>query len=130
MQKQKTRCNINPTIIPGPPGPPGTPGTQGATGSAGAPGAPGATGTFSGGFTGNVLFNGDVGIRGNIGMTGNIYITGDIIPSQDNVFHLGITGRQFKELHVSAGTIYIGGVPISSSNDTIVLPLGTTIGDV
>lgn len=60
----------------------------------------------------------------------------NIIPSADKVYNLGSTGSMFNalyvdKLYVSPNTIYVGGVPISASNDgSIVLPTGSTIGGV
>ena len=61
---------------------------------------------------------------------GNLIITGDILPSANDQFNLGVTGAQWKNLHVGANTIWVDGVPISSSNNKITLPLGTTIGEM
>ena len=40
-------------------------------------------------------------------------ITADIIPVSDNTFNLGNSSNQWKSLHVSANTIYVGGTPLS-----------------
>lgn len=56
-------------------------------------------------------------------------ITTDIIPSEDSTYSLGSSASQWKSLHVSGQTIYIGGVPLSTDNGSLVINsinLGTT----
>jgi hypothetical protein len=56
-------------------------------------------------------------------------LTTDIIPAEDSVYNLGSSASQWKSLHVSGQTIYIGGVPISTDGDSLVVSsinLGTT----
>jgi hypothetical protein len=53
----------------------------------------------------------------------------DIIPAQDSVYSLGTSASQWESLHVSGGTIYVGGVPISTHDGSLVINsinLGTT----
>jgi len=53
----------------------------------------------------------------------------DIIPSQDSIYNLGSSASQWKSLHVSGQTIYIGGLPLSTDGESLVVSsinLGTT----
>ena len=66
-------------------------------------------------------------IKDYIGSTFNNVIT-DIIPSQDSVYNLGSSASQWKCL--SGQTIYIGGVPLSTDGESLVVSsinLGTTV---
>lgn len=56
-------------------------------------------------------------------------LTTDIIPAMDSVYSLGTSASQWKSLHVSGQTIYIGGVPLSTDGTSLVvnsINLGTT----
>ena len=48
-------------------------------------------------------------------------ISSDIIPSANNSYSLGNTTHQWKDLHVSSNTIYIGGTPLSVNNGTLLV---------
>ena len=87
------------------------------------------------------LNNGPEGPTGPTGPTGPQGIQGptgffegqvksDLIPDQDNVYSIGSIDYKFKDLFVSANTIYIGEASIGSSGTEILLPTGTTIGGV
>jgi hypothetical protein len=45
----------------------------------------------------------------------------DIIPAADSVYSLGTSASQWESLHVSGGTIYVGGVPISTDGESLVV---------
>lgn len=56
-------------------------------------------------------------------------LTTDIIPAVNSQYNLGTSASQWKSLHVSGQTIYIGGVPLSTDNGSLVVSsinLGTT----
>ena len=56
-------------------------------------------------------------------------LTTDIIPAVDSQYSLGTSASQWKSLHVSGQTIYIGGVPLSTDGESLVVSsinLGTT----
>lgn len=62
-------------------------------------------------------------------------VVSDLYPPEDGTINIGHPDLRFKSIHVldgyfSAHTVYIGGVPISASGDTLVLPGNTTIGGV
>lgn len=85
------------------------------------------SGTYS---TWYMNLSGTPGIDGttasNIDLTG---LTTDIIPAVDSLYSLGTSASQWKSLHVSGQTIYIGGVPLSTDGDSLVVSsinLGTT----
>jgi len=48
-------------------------------------------------------------------------IEGDLIPSVDSQYDLGSTISQWKSLHVSGHTIYIGGVTLSTYDNSLVI---------
>jgi hypothetical protein len=53
----------------------------------------------------------------------------DIIPAVDSLYSLGTSASQWKSLHVSGQTIYIGGLALSTDVDSLVVSsinLGTT----
>ena len=53
----------------------------------------------------------------------------DVIPAADSVYSLGSSASQWKSLHVSGNTIYIGGLPLSTDGDSLIvnsINLGTT----
>lgn len=47
--------------------------------------------------------------------------SGNIVPTANGVYSLGTPSSQWKDLHVSGNTIYIGNVPISTSNNSLVI---------
>lgn len=56
-------------------------------------------------------------------------LTTDIIPAVDSLYSLGTSASQWKSLHVSGQTIYIGGLPLSTDGESLVVSsinLGTT----
>jgi len=51
-------------------------------------------------------------------VSGSLNMTGSIIPGAHNVYSLGSTTRQWKDIYVSSGSIYMNGTAILSSNAT------------
>ena len=47
---------------------------------------------------------------------GDLTVAGNIIPSLDSTYSLGTSAQQWKDLHVSENTIYVGGTPITVSD--------------
>ena len=87
------------------------------------------------------LNNGPEGPTGPTGPTGPEGIQGptgffegqvksNLIPDQDNVYSIGSADYRFKDLFVSANTIFVGEASIGSSGTEILLPTGSTIGGV
>lgn len=144
--------------VAGPPGPAGPTGASGSggsgtgDGSTGPTGPKGDTGIFSGQFSANSTFNGlatftqGIDVSGNLDVSenirvgghifndadpsGNIYFSGNLIPTINNFYNIGSTGMAWNSLFVSANTIFVDGVPISSNSGSIVMPIGSTIGGV
>ena len=52
------------------------------------------------------IFVEDINIENSI----NSEISGDLVPKTDNTYDLGSSSKQWKDLFVSSGSIYIGGV--------------------
>ena len=55
-------------------------------------------------------------------ITGNVTlgnVAGNLLPAGNGVYDLGSATQQWRSMYVAANTIYVGGVPISSSNNTI-----------
>ena len=107
-----SNCDYSGFLNNGPEGPTGPQGIQGPTGPQGIQGPTGPQGIQ--GPTG--FFEGQV--------------KSDLIPDQDNVYSIGSADYKFKDLFVSANTIYVGEASIGSSGTEILLPTGSTIGGV
>ena len=60
-------------------------------------------------------------------VSGSLNITGSIIPGAHNVYSLGSATRQWRDIYVSSGSIYMNGTAILSSNATD-LTLTTDVG--
>lgn len=73
------------------------------------------------------------GITGPTGPTGGIdnIIRNSIIPDIDNIYELGSLTKQFRTVYIGSNTVFVGGVPISSTGgSTIILPTNTAIDGV
>lgn len=59
---------------------------------------------------------------------GSLTAPGSIIPNADSLYNLGSPSKQWKDLYVSSGTIWIGGVPltVNTANSTLVIGTGST----
>ena len=66
---------------------------------------------------------------GSGGGSGGGLVNESLIPANSSI-DLGSSESPFRSLYVSSNTIYVGGAPISSTNNTISLPTGSTIGGV
>ena len=55
-------------------------------------------------------------------------VTQDILPDSDNTRKLGSASKQWADLYVSTGTIYIGGVPVTVSTTGNTLVVGVAPG--
>jgi hypothetical protein len=76
----------------------------------------------------NISFNDDISVIGTFSVGGDSFYSGDLLPNVDARYDLGTSSLQWRSLHVASGSIYIGGVTISSNNDAISvnsLNLGT-----
>ena len=54
-------------------------------------------------------------------------ITGDLIPDANEAYDLGSPTKKFRDLYLSGNTLYMGGVPLSITNDSLMLD-GAEIG--
>jgi hypothetical protein len=59
---------------------------------------------------------------------GNVYVSGNIVPTLDNYYDLGATGVSWRHLYVGGGTVYIGGIAISSNTGTNTIEFTSTTG--
>ena len=55
-----------------------------------------------------------------ITLSGSTGITGDLVPIVDGIYSLGSTGRQWKDIWVSGGTIYLDQIPLSISGSNFL----------
>jgi hypothetical protein len=55
-------------------------------------------------------------------------VTQNIVPSQDNTYDLGSPQKTWKHVYVGAGTLYVGGVPISNVDGNIKIDAPLTVG--
>lgn len=60
----------------------------------------------------------DVIVQGTFSV-GSVY--SDLIPTFDSQYDLGTSSLQWRSLHVASGSVYVGGVTISSNNDAIAI---------
>jgi hypothetical protein len=77
----------------------------------------------------NFLYLEELAISGTVSAIDLTTLETDIIPAEDSVYNLGSSASQWKSLHVSGQTIYVGGVPISTHDGSLVINsinLGTT----
>jgi len=77
----------------------------------------------------NFLYLEELAISGTTSAIDLTTLETDIIPAEDSVYNLGSSASQWKSLHVSGQTIYVGGVPISTHDGSLVINsinLGTT----
>jgi len=111
---------------PGPAGPAGAPGAQGVTGATGPTGPKGDIGGTFLGPTGSILWYDGSGISGvsgftytpaSAGITAKVVLQGDFLPSADNLYRLGGPTNKWKGLYVSATTIFIGDISISTDSN-------------
>ena len=54
-------------------------------------------------------------------LNGTLTLAGDLIPATDSLYNIGSESYKWKSLHVASGSVYIGGVTISSNNDSILI---------
>jgi hypothetical protein len=94
-----------------------------ATASSGASGATGATGLS--GATGNPGATGATGAGANLSS-----VSSSIIPSANVTYDLGSSSLRWRDLYLSGNSINLGGAVITASNNSVVLPEGSQIGNV
>ena len=136
--------NTGPTGILGPTGVAGPTGPTGNTGPTG-PTLPISSGGSMSGFTGNMLVANTANevISSNLlelhkNEPGNKYgaykdfmlAKADIIPDATIEYSLGTPTYRFKELYLHSGSLHLGEAVISSLNNIVNLPVGTTVGGV
>ena len=61
---------------------------------------------------------------GSNNFNGNQFITGSIIPSEDNTYNLGSITNQWKDLYISTGSVYLGGIKAVSINTDGQIQIG------
>lgn len=54
-------------------------------------------------------------IKGNIVLDGNVTVNGNVLPGTTNIYSIGTSSAQWKDLSVASSTIYIGGVALSNN---------------
>ena len=65
--------------------------------------------------SGNDITFGNAEIISNV-IDGELTITGNLVPATNNAYSIGSLSKQWKELYVASGTIYIGGVELTNSS--------------
>ena len=58
-----------------------------------------------------------------------VNVGANIVPSVTETYDLGSADKKWKDLYLSGNTIYLGNTTISSSNNDLVLPANTKVGD-
>jgi len=57
-------------------------------------------------------------------------VKGDIIPDQNETYDIGSNINRFRDLYLSGSSLYLGSAQITSTNSSINLPAGSTVGGV
>lgn len=109
----------------------GATGIQGIQGPIGATGIQGTLGPI--GATGATGF-GATGATGPIGATGSsvnlLAVDSNIVPVANVAYDLGTSLLRWRDLYLSGNSLYLGGAVITASNNALVLPSGSLIGNV
>ena len=78
--------------------------------------------------------SGAVGPSGATGATGSsanlLEVSSNILPSANITYDLGSTSQRWRDLYLSGNSINLGGALITSSNNAVILPTGSRIGNV
>ncbi len=85
--------------------------------------ATGATGAT--GITGNLGPVGATGVQANLDA-----VTGNILPAANVTYDLGSGDFRWRDLYLSGNSIDLGGALITASNNSVILPVGSQIGNV
>lgn len=72
-------------------------------------------------LSGNKTFSNDVYVNGSLEVGTNSFFSGNLIPNVDGIYTLGSATNQWESLYVASQSIYVGGVTISSDNDSIAI---------
>lgn len=106
----------------------------GATGPVGSTGATGVGATGSTGATGTSGLQGATGATGSVGATGiqaNLTsLNSSIIPDANISYDLGTNSLRWRDLYLSGNTIFLGGAAITTANNAVNLPPGSSIGNI
>ena len=72
---------------------------------------------------------GNLTVTGNLTIGENTIVSGNIIPDANVAYSIGTATNRFKDLYLSGNTLYLGNVSISATEETVVLPEGTKVGN-
>lgn len=70
----------------------------------------------------------DVGSNWIFGGNGTLTTPGDILPEANNSYNLGSPDRQWNHIYVNTGSIYLGGIKLSTDNNQLSVQQITNIG--
>jgi len=68
-----------------------------------------AVSTTTGAFTSNVTVDGSLTVSGGAAITGALTMTGHVLPSADVTYDLGSSTKQWKDIYVGPGSLYVNG---------------------
>ncbi|MCP4873139.1 MAG: hypothetical protein GY898_30975, partial [Proteobacteria bacterium] len=68
-----------------------------------------AVSTTTGAFTSNVTVDGSLTVGGGAAITGALTMTGHVLPSADITYDLGSASKQWKDIYVGPGSLYVNG---------------------
>jgi hypothetical protein len=72
-----------------------------------------------------------IGATGATGIQANLTaVTSNIIPAANVTYDLGTSALRWRDLYLSGNSINLGGAVITASNNSVVLPEGSQIGNV
>jgi hypothetical protein len=70
-------------------------------------------------FSDNIVIQGELSVGNTFSVLANSEFSGDLLPTQTATYDLGSPDFEWRNLHVASGSVYIGGVTMSSDNDAI-----------
>jgi len=78
----------------------------------------------------SVIPAGATGATGATGTSANLLaVVSNIVPAANVTYDLGISTLRWRDLYLSGDSFYLGGAVIKASNNAVVLPAGSLIGN-
>lgn len=83
-------------------------------------------------FQGNIIDSDNVILINSLTSTINLNgtVKGNVIPDQNETYDLGSVSNKFRDLYLSGSSLWLGNAQLTSSDTTLNLPAGSTIGGI